>query len=106
MKSGRNTLLIAISFGLFIDVIYYTNSHAAVDINKLFLHLNLTQKRVALYLEMAKYRPISCKKQVVFSCFDFPFICSSNELYGELPRYCLDGIVFQMIWNIIPGDVE
>ncbi|EEX54049.1 hypothetical protein HMPREF6745_0466 [Prevotella sp. oral taxon 472 str. F0295] len=41
MKNGRNTLLIAISFGLFIDVIYYTNSHAAVDINKLFLHLKL-----------------------------------------------------------------
>ena len=87
MKSGRNTLLIAISFGLFIDVIYYTNSYAAVDINKLFLYLNLTQKRMALYLEMAKYRPISCKLQVVFSCFDFPFKCSCNELYGELPRY-------------------
>ena len=88
MKSGRNTLLIAISFGLFIDVIYYTNRYAAVDINKLFLHLNLAQKRMALYLEMAKYRPISCKLQVVFSCFVFPFLCSSNELYDELSRYC------------------
>ena len=87
MKSGRNTLLIAISFGLFIDIIYYTNSHAAVDINMLFGHLNLAQKRMALYLEMAKYRPISCKLQVIFACFVFPFICSGNELYGELPRY-------------------
>ncbi len=42
---------------------------------------------MVFYLEMAKYRPISCKRQVVFSCFDFPFICSSNELYGELSRY-------------------
>lgn len=110
MKSGRNTLLIAISFGLFIDAIYYTNRYVVVDINMLFGHLNLAQN---VWRFISKWQNIglllvNCRVffRVLFSCLcalvmNFMVNCGVIAKLESCSRWY--GTLFQMMWNEVPS---